>query len=285
MPIKLKELIILVIVAIVLAICIAFTWQKRHVRAPISINTANQAINQNTVSNTTTTNNQDVCPASPVVKQTEVTPQGDKLVSEYWVPINCDDTGEFLIFKRQGDTGQEEWGGTFDVSYHSNDRPEKYLFTYTGLLIDIAGGGLWQVTETSDIIKMHLAFGDMGALNIWDYYISRSEQKLLLGLSNHLNIQSGTGSYELKLDTTPERCQSQTGKTITKLIIANNGAQEELSQKISTPCNGNELNIQPLIKVVGVDIAKKQVTLNIENDFSVKIDDITFNYGSGEFEK
>ena len=100
------------------------------------------------------TGTQEDCPMAPYVKSHEGLSANDEpSVKEYVVPVNC---SEFFVFKRQGSgENNNEWGGIFNVYFQENGS-EKYLFEHQGLLMNIAGGTLWDVTEQGDVIHISL---------------------------------------------------------------------------------------------------------------------------------
>ncbi len=223
-----------------------------------------------------------ICPTAPLVKEYgPVSVNNQKSVTEYWVPVSCAKDGGYLVFTRQkSDTSGGDWEGTFDVSYHTKDLPPKFLFVHKGLLIDIAGGGVWQVTQDRDVIHLSLGFGDMGVSASWHYYISQTDQKLLLSVINN-SIESDAKSFAITLNTKPVHCSSVdkgSDPQIATAILVNGLRAKALPQAISSPCEGNELNISPVIHFIKADVQRQVVTFEIPDNGT-----IDFNYNTGLF--
>lgn len=202
---------------------------------------------------------------------------GKPSADEYIVPINC---SESLLFKREGAGEIEhELSGTFNVYYQEGDSA-KYLFKHRGLLMDIAGDSLWDVTEKGDVVHISLLFRDSFFVMPWDYYISRSNKELLVGLTGGLDVHVGDNNkYELRLDTTPNICRSESDTRITKSITYS-GKTYSLPNAIEESCAGNLNDPFPLprITVSNVDVDGNKVTLNVPQN-----EGVVFDYNKGEF--
>ena len=257
---KKKNIILLLIIATILILIGGFyLWQKQTRREEV------RAVQKN-------------CSLTPYAENYEGLSANNKpSIKQYVVPINC---SEFIVFKRQGSGNDDnEWNGTFRVYFRENDS-EKYLFKHQGLLRDISGSTPWDVSEEENIIHLSLGFADMGASASWDYYISRSNKELLIGLNNSLDILVGDNrKYELKLDTTPVWCPKENTTRITKSIIYND-KKYKLPNKILESCEEDELSFfpPPKITVLYLDMVGNKITLDIPQNKAM-----VFDYNKGEF--
>lgn len=194
-------------------------------------------------------------------------------IQEYVIPINCD---QLVVFKRQDDaTKTNEWGGSFGV-YIQEDNHNTYLFDHLGLLIDIAGGETWSVTEEGELLHFELRFTDMGSSQKWDYYINSNSKKLVAGFDASIGVDILTQNKvtQIKLNTTPPYCQTEDDIQVTDMIMIDNEEVVTLASPISELCqNRPELSFLPGITVSKIDLGANTVTLSIPEN-----GDYTYNF-------
>ncbi|MFH0819698.1 MAG: Gmad2 immunoglobulin-like domain-containing protein [bacterium] len=202
-------------------------------------------------------------------------------VKEYIVPFFKCNQSLLFVRKDQGEKNNE-WDGTFNVYFRENDKDkDTYLFEHKGLLMDIAGGGTWDISDyTKDIIKISLGSSDMGASAYWDYYISIKNKELILGLSGGrgLNVLTKLNNYNFLLNTDPVWCDKESKERTTTAIFINE-KKYNLENKIIEDCPKDLTDNffpPPKIKLVSFDLNKKQIVINIpENENKI------FNYETG----